>query len=201
VKRPLISKILRNSTYRKIYLAHVRTITNDWLTNNQLFTRAQALQKEIEPWVKADTLKLYSHKDFTNALDSTLTFAPDHLIGLRQLMAKRTEWLAKHPLLNKPQPVIAEVKHVKEGEKLKITARLTGASRGGTLYFRRDKSFAFSHIPMTDDGANGDMKAGDGIYTAVIEKSKVKHYYVAAENEEAAAVFPERASYEFLKAE
>jgi hypothetical protein len=54
---------------------------------------------------------------------------------------------------------------------------------------------------MTDDGANGDMKAGDGIYTAVIEKSKVKHYYVAAENEEAAAVFPERASYEFLKAE
>lgn len=201
VKRPLISKILRNNTYRKIYLAHVRTITNDWLTNNQLMTRAQAMQKEIEPWVKLDSLKLYSQKDFSNSLDSTLTYAPDHLIGLRQLMAKRTEWLAKHPLLNKVQPVIAEVKHFKEAEKLRVTAKLTGATKGGTLYFRRDKSFAFSHIPMTDDGTNGDLKAGDGIFTALVEKSKVKHYYVAAENEEAAAVFPERASYEFLKVE
>ncbi|MFM8484961.1 MAG: CotH kinase family protein, partial [Bacteroidota bacterium] len=90
VKRPLISKILRNNTYRKIYLAHVRTITNDWLTNNQLMTRAQAMQKEIEPWVKLDSLKLYSQKDFSSSLDSTLTYAPDHLIGLRQLMVKRT---------------------------------------------------------------------------------------------------------------
>jgi hypothetical protein len=164
-------------------------------------TRAQAMQKEIEPWVKLDSLKLYSQKDFSNSLDSTLTYAPDHLIGLRQLMAKRTEWLAKHPLLNEVQPVITEVKHFKEAEKLRVTAKLTGATKGGTLYFRRDKSFAFSHIPMTDDGTNGDLKAGDGIFTALVEKSKVKHYYVAAENEEAAAVFPERASYEFLKVE
>jgi len=59
--------------------------------------------------------------------------------------------------------------------------------------------FAFTRIAMTDDGTHGDAQAGDGIYTAEIAASKVKHYYVAAESEEAAATFPERASYEYLK--
>ena len=54
---------------------------------------------------------------------------------------------------------------------------------------------------MTDDGANGDATAGDGIYTAQVPAGSIKHYYVAAENADAAATFPERASYEFLKVE
>ncbi len=198
VKRPLISKLLRNPLYQKIYLAHMRTINNDWLKNNQWLTRAQAMMKEIDPWVKADSLKLYSYADFQNSLDKTMNSGPDHVIGLRQLLEKRAQWLAQLPLMNKPQPVIAEVKHAVAGANVKITAKLTGATKGWCMY-RTDKMFAFTRTAMYDDGTNGDTTAGDGIFTAMVKGYSVKHYYIVAESEEAAAVLPERASYEFFE--
>jgi hypothetical protein len=201
LKRPLISKLLKISYYRKIYLAHLRTITNEWLVSGQLMTRAQAISKEIEPAIKQDTLKLYSQLDFQNALDKTMKSGPDNVIGLRQLMSKRSEWLAKHPLLNKLQPKIAEVKHSKDAEKVKVTAKVSDATKGAWLYYRKDKMFAFGRTPMLDDGANGDVMAGDGIFTVQVDRSIAKQYYIAAEGEEGASTFPERASYEYLTVE
>ena len=197
-KRPLISKLLKNAYYRKIYLAHLRTINNEWLKSGKLIARAKALTKDIDPWVKLDSLKLYSYADFQNGLDKTMKSGLDNVIGINQLMLKRGEWLSQHPMLNKLQPKIAEVKHAKEGEKIKVTARLTDATKGAWLYYRMQKSFVFSHTPLLDDGANGDTKAGDGIFTTLIDASIIKQYYIAAEGEEGAATFPERASFEYL---
>ncbi len=197
-KRPLINKLLRNPLYQKIYLAHMRTVMNDWLKNNQWLTRAQAMMKDIDPWVKADTLKLYSYADFQGSLDKTMVSGPDHVIGLRQLLEKRAQWLSQLPLLSKPQPTIADVKHAKEGASVKVTAKITGATKGWFMY-RKDKMFAFTRVPMYDDGTNGDAAAGDGLFTAVVKAEAVKHYYVVAEGEDAAAVLPERASYEFYE--
>lgn len=200
VKRPLISKVLSNPLYRKIYLAHMRTIVQDNLKNGKLMTRAQGMMKEIDPWVKQDSLKLYSYTDFQQSMDKTMVSGPDKVIGLRQLMDKRSEWLQKHPLLNKVAPVIAEVKHVKIGEKWQVTAKTSGS--GNTwLFYRSHPSFAFKRTAMFDDGTNGDTTAGDGIFTAQVDVVSMQHYYVAAENEDAVSVFPEKASYEFLKVE
>ena len=190
-KRPLISKLLRNSLFRKIYLAHLRTIVNDYLKSGKWLTRSQEMMKEIDPWVKLDSLKLYSYVDFQNSLDKTLHTGPDHVIGLRQLMDKRTQWLLKHPLLNKAQPAIAEVKHAKEGADVKITAKLTGATRGWLMY-RQDKMFAFTRTAMYDDGTNGDSVAADGVFTGKVKADLAKHYYILAEGDEGAATLPER---------
>ncbi len=197
-KRPLISKLLKTPLYRKIYLAHLRTIVNEQLKTGKVITRAQAMLHEIDPLVKQDTMKLYDYKTFQNSLDQTMADGPDHVIGLRQLMDKRTAWLLKHPLLNKAAPTITDVKQTKSGEKIKVTAKCT-AAKSAWFFYRTDRMFAFTRMAMTDDGTNGDATAGDGIYTAEVAAAKVKQYYVAAESEEAAATFPERASYEFLK--
>ncbi|MBL7827313.1 MAG: CotH kinase family protein [Saprospiraceae bacterium] len=201
VKRPLISKLLKNSLYRKIYLAHMKTIAADWLSTGQMMTRAQSMMKDVEPWVKQDSLKLYSLADFQNGLDKTMKSGLDNVIGIKQLMSKRAEYLAAHPLLNKLQPKIAEVKHASSDGKVKFTAKLSDATKGGWLFYRKDKSFAFSRTPMLDDGANGDETAGDGIYSVVLDATIVKQYYIAAESDEGASLFPERASFEFLKVE
>lgn len=198
-RRPLISKLLKNSLYRKIYLAHIRTIHKEFLANGQLMTRAQSMAKEIDPWVKADTLKLYTYADFQNAFDKTMKIGPDNIIGLRQLMAKRAEWLGKHPLLNKVQPEITEAKTAKEGDKIRVTVRLSNATKGGWLFYRAQRQFAFKRVPLFDDGTNGDATADDGVFTAVVDAALVKHWYIAAEGDEAAATLPERASYEFFK--
>ncbi len=197
-KRPLISKLLKVPLYRKLYIAHCRTITNEWLTNGKLNTRAKEMSKEIDSWVKLDSLKLYSYAEFQNALDKPMNSGADNVIGIQQLMSKRTEYLSKHPLLNKPQPKIEAVKHTKEAEKVKVTAKFTDASKGGWLYYRSDKYFAFKRTPMLDDGANGDAAAGDGIYTIAVDAALIKHYYLAAEGEEGASTFPERASFVYL---
>lgn len=197
-KRPLISKLLRNPLYQKVYLAHFKTVTADWLKNNQWLTRAQAMMKDIDPVVKSDTIKLYSYNDFQNSLDKTMISGPDHVIGLKQLLEKRAQWLDQLPLLNKPQPLIADVKHVVAGANITVTAKLTGAKNGWFMY-RKHKMFAFTRVPMYDDGTNGDTKAGDGIYSASVKAELVKHYYVLAEGEEGAALMPERASYEFFE--
>lgn len=199
-KRPLISQLLKNPLNRKIYLAHLKTISNDWLQNGKWLTRAQALSKEIDPLVKQDSVKLYSYQDFQQSYDKTLTYGRDNVIGLRQLMDKRTAWLAKHPLLTKAQPTIADVKCKKTDTQWIVTAKL-GAATAGWLFYRKDAPAAFTKFAMRDDGQAGDATAGDGIYTAALPLAVMKHYYVVAENEEAAALFPERASREFLKAE
>jgi len=199
LRRPLISRLLKNPLYRKIYLAHLRTIVTENLQNGQLLTRGQAMSKEIEPWVKLDSLKLYSQADYQNSFDKTMKSGLDNVIGLRQLMAKRAEFLAKHPLLTKPQPIIAEAKANKEGARIHFTSKLTNANKGGWLYYRVDRQFAFRRTPLLDDGANGDKAAADGIYSATLDAAIVKQWYIAAEGDEAAITLPERASYEFFK--
>ncbi len=199
-KRPLISKVLRVPLYRKIYLAHVRTIVNDWLANGQWLKEAEAMMKEIDPWVQKDTLKLYSYDAFKKSLDSTLVVGPDKIIGLRQLMGPRTKYLTQHPALNKLAPSISTVKHEIQGDSVLITAQMKDAENGW-LYYRKNRSFAFQLTPLNDAGENGDTTAGDGIFSALLPRAEVVHYYVVGENKEAAALHPERASKEFLKIE
>ena len=137
--------------------------------------------------------------DFQNGFDKSMKTGPDNVIGLRQLMAKRAEFLTKHPLLNKTQPVITEAKATKEAEKVKVTVKLSNATRGGWLYYRANRQYAFKRTPLFDDGTNGDLAATDGIYSATLDLAKVKQWYIAAEGDDAAATLPERASFEFFK--
>jgi hypothetical protein len=199
LRRPLISKLLKNSFYRKIYLSHVKTIVNENLANGQLMNRAQSMIKEIDPWVKQDSLKLYSYTDFQGSMDKTMNNGPDNVIGIKHLMSKRTEWLSKHPLLNKLQPVISDALATKEGQKVKVSGKLTNATKGAWLFYRAKKQYAFKRVQMVDDGTNGDQAAGDGIFTATIDAALIKQWYLAGEGDEGAATLPERASFEYFK--
>ncbi len=196
-KRPLISKLLKNPLYRKIYLAHIRTIVNDQLKSGLLMSRAQSMTRDIDSWVKQDDMKLYSYADFQNAMDKSIKTGPDNVIGLKQLMSARSEYLQKHPLLNKTQPIITEAKHSVSGEKILFTVKIEGG-KSGHLFYRADKAFAFNRITMSDTGTEGDAVAADGIFSATIDTTKVKQYYFAADNDDSAITFPERASFEFL---
>lgn len=196
-KRPLISQLLKNGYYRKIYLAHLRTIVNDWLVTGAMDKRAQAMLKEIDTAVKQDNQKLYTYEDFQKSLDQTMTDGPDHIIGIRQLMSKRTEYLSKHPLLNKAQPLVSMPTHQLNGEQYVFTCKLENAT-AGFVHYRSDKMLSFNRTPLYDDGTHGDATAGDSVFSTSVPASSIQHYYFSAENADAAATLPERASFEFL---
>lgn len=197
-RRPLISQLLKNPYYRKIYIAHYRTVLKDFLENGALLQKAESMHKDIDPIVKQDTLKLYPYEAFKNSLDETMRSGTDNVIGIRQLIAKRTEWLLKHPLMLRESPTLEAVKPVKQGSQWLVTVK-TGAGNTCRLHHRADKAFAFKIMPMHDDGANGDVASGDGIFSVVVDAKLVKHYYFSAENEQGAATLPARASFEFLE--
>ncbi len=199
-KRPLISKLLRTPLYRKLYLAHMRTIVKEYLENGEWLKEGQAMMKEIDPLVKKDSLKLYSYEDFQQSMDKTMVSGPDNVIGIRQLMDKRTQFLLKHPAFAKKPPVISMVKHIADGDQLLVTAKLENG-QNGWLFYRTQRMFAFTRVAMHDDGQDGDAAAADGIFSARLPKERITQYYVVGENADAAASYPERASYEFIKIE
>ncbi|MBL7774671.1 MAG: hypothetical protein JNK89_01645 [Saprospiraceae bacterium] len=122
---------------------------------------------------------------------------PDKVIGLRQLMEKRAEYLKAHPALTKAGPEVVKVNFKITGEKVLFTAELKNAE-GAWLFYRNHKMFAFTRVAMADKGENGDAKAGDGIFSLTLPLAQAAHYYVVAENADAVTLYPERASFEYI---
>ncbi|MBC8235397.1 CotH kinase family protein [bacterium] len=65
--RPVISRLLSIPHLRARYLAHVRTIVNEWLDWSVLAPIIEEYQSLIDAEVKADDKKLYSYDAFVNS--------------------------------------------------------------------------------------------------------------------------------------
>ncbi len=197
-KRPLITNLLKNNLYRKIYVAHLKTILEENFSNNEYFKRADTIQNMIETFVAEDTNKLYSLESFRENLDTSSSIGGSKIIGITQLMKVRSEYLTNHPLIRKQAPLISEVKHICEKEQNIITAKVE-LSEKVYLSYRLKKHAPFQRIEMNDSGMDGDDILGDGIFSANIEKVSGTEYYIIAEGEKNASLSPARASFEFYK--
>lgn len=193
--RPLISQLLSNSLYRKMYIAHVRTIVKENFSNGDYEKRAKAIQQAVDFYVKDDSNKLYSYDDFKKNLGATTKAGKTPIVGITELMKARTEYLEAHPLLTKTPPAISNVKHTKSSDATIITAKMEGVRKAFVYY--REKGFgAFTRVSFDDKGEKGDATAGDGTHTVSIAKTAKLEYYIVALNADAAMFSPERAAFE-----
>ena len=196
-KRPLIAQILKISMYRKIYVAHLRTILNDWFVNEKYLQRAKELAQLIDNQVNADKNKHYSYQDFKNNLTQSVGTANEKVVGLEELMKKRTAFLLNHPLFQKPSPKIeASATPSVNGEKISVKVKVSGAIR---VWFvvRNDNNSLYRYLQMLDDGLHDDGGAGDGVYGVVFDKKPSLQYFINAESEETVSLMPERAGWEY----
>jgi hypothetical protein len=197
--RPLMRELFENDTYKRMYLAHMRTILNENFANGDYYDRALALRDLVRPHVLADTNKFYSDADFESNLDHTVSDVVDYP-GIGELMGPRNTYLQGRPGFS-GQPTIEEVAHWPEeitvGGDVEITARIVG-SDSAFLAYRCEPNGLFEHVELRDDGMNGDGTAGDGMYGArVTASTNLVEFYIYAENATAGAFSPERAAYEF----
>jgi len=196
--RPLISKLLGNSMYRKIYIAHVRTILKENFSNGEYEKRAKAIQSSIDFYVNNDSNKLYTYEDFKKNLTATTKAGKTPIVGITELMTVRTKYFEAHPLIQKTPPMISEVKHRVGTDDTVITAKIEGTRKAFVFY--RDKGFGtFTRVAIEDKGSNGDTDAGDGTYSVIIPKTSKVEYYLMALNKDAAMFSPERAAFEVLE--
>jgi CotH kinase protein len=198
-KRPLVAQVLKIPMYRKIYLAHVKTILADWFTNGKYLQKGKEIAQLIDNEVNEDKNKHYSYDEFKQNLTKSVGNPKENVIGIEELMKARIAFLNAHPLLQKAQPKI-EAKPTPSvlDEKMTVKVKVTGATR---VWFvnRSDKNGVFRYAPMLDDGLHNDDAAGDGVYGVVIDKKAYLQYFINAEGEESVSLLPERAAHEFFE--
>ncbi len=198
---PIISKILTNDTYRKMYVAHMRTILEENFANGLYETRALEIQDIIDADVQADQNKFYTYSNFTSNLYNQVGGGPQSIIGIVQLMDTRTNYIQTLSDFQYDSPEIANVAHQPENvsplTEVWFTADLTNTV-DVYLAHRSNTHGIFEKTVMYDDGNHNDGQAGDGKYgVSLIAGSTDIQYYIYAENTDAVAFSPVRAEYEF----
>ncbi len=201
--RPLMRNLFDNDTYRRMYLAHMRTIMEENFQNDDYLARAQFYHDLIADDVLADTNKFYTYEDFENNLTSTVTDLVSYP-GIIDLMEGRTEFLMTYPGFENA-PEISDIGSIPTsislGGDLAINANVVDANEV-TLAYRFGGTGLFVRTPMLDDGTGQDAVSGDGIYTASLTNvGNAIEYYIYAENDESGRFSPERAAYEFYTME
>lgn len=199
--RPLISQLLKHETYQKQYLAHIRTILQEHFVNDRYLDRAKELQSLIAEDVRKDKNKFYTDTEFKTNLYKNVGEGSGLVAGIVTLMEGRTEYLLRHPLVQKTPPTINNVKHEVTDTNIQLTAHSIPASQV-YLYYRFNPYHSFKKITMRDNGKKGDKVEGDGIFSVQLSVAEgTLQYYLYAENEDAGVFLPKRAGKEVYTVE
>ena len=193
----LTTQIFSNDRYRRMYIAHMRTILNEKFANSYYNTQALALQSIIDNNVSSDPNTFFSYTDFTNNITTSVGGNP--VIGISELMSSRIQYLQSLTEFTATPPTVTvlNTNSVSPHTTVHITAEIIN-SNYAYLGYRFKFADKFEKIQMYDDGNNGDGSAGDGVFGATIDvDARDVQYYIYAENNDAGVFSPERAEHEF----
>jgi hypothetical protein len=200
---PLVQKLLAVPMYKRMYIAHMRTILSENFASGTYFTTAQSLQTLIGTAVNTDANKFFTYSQFTSNLTTDVASGMTSAPGLTNLMNARNTWLNAQTDFTYSHPVISSITPSSTSPALSsnvtITASVSNANSNGVyLGYRYSIYDAFKRIPMYDDGLHNDGAASDGVFGVDIAvNSSYIHYYIYAENNNAGMFSPERAEYEY----
>ena len=170
-ERPLINRLLSNREWRARYLAHVRTVVNEWLDWKVLEPIIKEYQTLIDAEVQQDDKKLYEYEEFTTHVPS----------DLKRFVNQRREYLQNHSALNKPAPKITSVAIASgtppvpdQRVSVKATLDKSVAADSVFLYYSTNRYAVFNKVEMTE--------AADGFvgYIPAFPVGTTVYYYVEA---------------------
>lgn len=197
--RPLLYRMLPINELRQRYLAHMRTVMEEYFNpavSTPMLNDFHALSINA---ILTDPNKGFTMLAYTNdfrALKTYITNRYNFLMTNSELTPRQPniEWVADPvgPVLPSDSPT--------------ITARVTSSANSGVssvwLYFRDQAYGRFAVRQMFDDGLHGDGAAFDGVFGAVTTNfpagNKV-HYYIearATNAAQAARFAPARAEWD-----
>ena len=145
--RPLIHRLLSNPQWRARYLAHVRTVANEWLDWDVLGPIITEYMALIDAEVQQDDKKLYGYEEFANGVPA----------DLKRFITQRREHLLNHPELNKPTPKILSVELESDPIQnkpvlVRATVDESVAVDSVLLYYSLDRYAVFNQFMMTKNG-------------------------------------------------
>ncbi len=203
---PLVSKLLAVPMYKRMYLAHYKTLLLENFDNGSYYTTGQTLQALISSDVYSDGNKFYTYNNFISNLTSDINSGPpgpmsSSIPGITSLMNGRTSYLLNQSDFSQTQPTIASVTLSDTVpyiyDTITVMASVTNENTV-YLYYRNETNTPFTQIQMYDDGAHDDGSANDGTYGAFLQIGSASvEYYIYAENSNIGRFSPVRAQHEF----
>lgn len=200
---PLMSKLMAVPRYKKMYLAHYKTILTEQISNSNYLTLANDYQAIIDASVQADPNRFYSYAQFQSNINSDINLGMNTASGLTNLMNARATYLTGLSDFTATQPAIGSTTPSNASPEIGTTIVITTAvsntnSDAVFLGYRGNQNAVFTKVAMFDDGTHGDGAANDGVYGASISISEeYTQYYIYAENNTIGAFSPPRAEHEF----
>jgi hypothetical protein len=203
---PLIKKILANPMYKRMYMAHLRTIVQEVFVNQSYITAASTLRSTIDASVQSDPYKFYTYSQYQNSLTTAVTSGGGpgggiSIPGIKTLMDERVSYFSTNSNYVLVAPTINSYASNNSSPNYGSTIYITAnCSNETTVYlgYRLDHQLKFNRVQMYDDGAHFDGAAGDHIYGVQVTLNGVDfEYYIYAENSNAGVFSPQRAEHEF----
>ena len=202
---PLIKQIMANPLYKRMYMAHVRTMVQEMFASGQYETWAQNLMALADSSIQADTYKFYTYTQFLNSLTTAVTGGGPggggSIPGIKALMDARAQFFSTNAAYVLQAPSIvshgASTSPLVYGSTVTITATTANET---TVYlgYRGNHQLKFTRVQMFDDGAHNDGAAGDHIFGIEVPVGGLTfEYYIYAENNNAGLFSPARAEHEF----
>jgi len=199
--KPLISILLQNDTYRKIYVAHLRTLIGEQFAEGRFRQRAEALQQRIREAVSKDENQAYELANFDASLEKTIGDR-SRIPGIVDFMDRRIGYLKRQDLMTLVPPRVENIEVAgrtqfssEQVTDFKVRAGVSKYTTRVHCYYRFGKQGAYQSRRMYDDGEHDDAEAGDGIYGVRIAPEageRTLQYYIVAENAGAVTFEPAR---------
>jgi hypothetical protein len=196
--RPLMTALFANSTYSRMYIAHIRTIMEENFDNQDYYLRATYFQNLISSSVANDTNKFYSTTDFNANIDVTVSDLIEYP-GLSDLMDNRATYLSTYDgMTGEPIVTNSTDSNYDFGGSVNFKTSVIDGNEA-FLFYRYSSNQKFTQLSLNDDGVNGDEVAGDNLYSIQLEDcSNTIQYYFYAQNDSAGTFLPHRAATEFF---
>jgi hypothetical protein len=195
---PLVNNILSNDRYKKMYMAHFRTILEDNFVTGDYESRATVFQNLIATDVSADPNAFYTSTQFSSNLTTQIT-GQSGAYGITELMDARVTYLQSNEEYIKIGPTISTIQNsvFTINSTTNITANIANASYA-YLGYRNSIEDLFTKVELFDDGTHNDGNAGDGVFgtTIPVGVSDIQ-YYIYADNTDAGKFSPEKAEHEY----
>jgi len=205
VNHPLIKQIMANPLYKRMYMAHVRTMVQEMFESGQYETWAQSLMALADSSIQADPYKFYSYNQFLNSLTTAVAGGGpgggSSIPGIKALMDARAQFFSTNAAYLLQAPAI--LSHGATASPLNYgstTTLIANVSNETNVYlgYRTDHTLKFNRVQMYDDGAHNDGAAGDHTYGVEVPVNGLLfEYYIYADNNNAGLFSPARAEHEF----
>ena len=202
---PLMKAVLSNTEWKKKYIAHAKTIVENYFTNNQYLTLANSYRNLIDSAVLADSNKFYSYQDFQNSISTNIVNGSYTIPGISTLADARKTYLQSTAEFQLVAPEIDAYFLSKNtpdlGDPVVITAKINNSGSSNVwFYYRENLTQNFSKIQLFDNGQNGDTLQNDSKFSNhFVLNSNSLDFYFYAENSDACFYLPQEAEHQFFK--